>query len=146
VPADSDSNMAGWYAPHGLYQRDELGGLSVTRFTQAVSAEGVPCSPAVNKPLHTHPLLNSADVYGHDRPTRIAFSDRDLRQPPGSLPVSEAMGHRTYSIPWFKHYDPAVIEQYAAAYRKAAENAEELLSDDPGDPQELGGWHFYNPQ
>lgn len=145
VPPESDSNMAGWYAPHGLYKREELGGLSVTRFAQAVSAEGVPCTPGVNKPLHTHPLLNSADVYGHDRPTRIAFSDRDLRQPPGSLPISEQLGHRTYSIPWFKHYDPAIIEQYAAAYRKVAEHAEELLQDDPGDPPELGGWHFYQP-
>ena len=146
VPTNSDSNMAGWYAPHGLYKREELGGLSVTRFAQAVSAEGVPCSPGVNKPLHTHPLLNDADVYGHDRPTRIAFSDRDLRQPPGRLPVSEEMGHRTYSIPGVKHYAPARIEQYAAGYRKVAENAEELLADDPGDPKDLGGWHFYNPQ
>ncbi len=144
TPTDADSNMAGWYAPHGLYKPEEVGGLSVTRFCQAVSAEGVACMPGVNKPLHTHPLLNTADVYGHDRPTRIAFSDRDLRQPIGSLPVSERIGHLTYSIPWFKHYEPAVIEQYAAAYRKVAENYQALLADDPGDPPELGGWHFYD--
>ena len=144
TPTDGDSNMAGWYAPHGLYRPEEVGGLSVTRFCQAVSAEGVPCTPGVNQPLHTHPLLNTADVYGHDRPTRIAFADRDLRQPVGSLPVSEGIGHLTYSIPWFKHYEPEVIEQYAAAYRKAAENYNVLLADDPGDPPELGGWHFYD--
>ncbi|MEZ4637833.1 MAG: hypothetical protein R2856_23230 [Caldilineaceae bacterium] len=99
TPVDSDSNMAGWYAPHGIYQPDALGGLSVTRFAEAVRAEGSDCTPGVNKPLHLHPLLNIADVYGHDRPTRIAFSDRDLRQPPGSLPVSEQIGQLTYSIP-----------------------------------------------
>lgn len=143
VPADSDSNMAGWYAPHGLYKPDELGGLSVTRFAEAVRAEGTDCTPGVNKPLHVHPLLNVADVYGHDRPTRIAFSTRDLRQPAGSLPVSEQIGQLTYSIPWFKHYEPAIIEQHANAFRKVAENYEALLADDPGNPSELGGWHFY---
>lgn len=140
---DSDSNMAGWYAPHGLYHPEKLGGLSVTRFAEAVRAEGSTCSPGTNKPLHTHELFNTADVYGHDRPTRIAFSDRDLRQPAGSLPVSEAIGRHTYSIPWFKHYRPEIIEQHANAFRKAAENYEELLADDPGDPPGLGGWHFF---
>lgn len=141
--ATPENNMAGWYAPHGLYKPAELGGLSVTRFAEAVCAEGSECSPGVNKPLHLHPLLNSCDVYGHDRPTRIAFSDRDLRQPPGTLPKSEAMGKLTYSIPWFKHYEPAIIEQHAQAFRKAAENAPALLADDPGDPADLGGWHFF---
>jgi perosamine synthetase len=143
VDKDSDSNMAGWYAPHGLYKRAELGGLSVTRFAEAVQAEGFACTPGVNKALHLHPMLNTADIYGHDRPTRVAFSDRDLRQPPGSLPISEAIGKQSYSIPWFKHYVPEVIEQYAAAYRKVAENYPALLEDDPGDPADLGGWHFF---
>src|SRR4051812_49320725 len=30
----SDSDMAGWYAPHGLYQPEKLGKLSVTRFAE----------------------------------------------------------------------------------------------------------------
>ena len=143
VPTQSDSDMAGWYAPHGLFDPSKMGGLSVTRFAEAVRAEGSQCSPGINKPLHTHELLNTADVYGHDRPTRIAFSDRDLRQPVGTLPISEEIGHRTYSIPWFKHYRPEIIAQHAAAFRKVAENYEELLADDPGDAPGLGGWHFY---
>lgn len=145
TPTDGDSDMAGWYAPHGLYKPAELGGLSVTRFAEAVSAEGSVCSPGINKPLHTHGLLNTADVYGHDRPTRIAFSDRDLRQPIGSLPISERVGNLTYGIPWFKHNRPEIIEQHATAFRKVAENYRDLLADDPGDPTDLGGWHFYTP-
>ena len=138
----SKSTMGGWYAARGLYRPEELGGLSVTRFSQAVAAEGTPCGPGVNKPLHLHPLFNTFDVYGHGKPTRIAFTDRDLRQPPGSLPVSEGIAARTYSIPWFKHYRPAIIEEHAAAFRKVADNHKELLKDDPGDPPGLGGWHF----
>lgn len=142
---DSGSTMGGWYAPHGLYRPEELGGLSVTRFVQAVQAEGAPCRTGVNSPLHLHPLFNTADVYGHGKPTRIANTTRDVRQPAGSLPVSERIGSQTYGIPWFKHYRPESIAQHAAAFRKAAEQYEELLADDPGDPPQLGGWHFFTP-
>ena len=143
VSEDSGSNMAGWYAAHGLYMPEELGGLSVTRFAQAVYAEGAACSPGCNLPLHLHPLMNTCDVYGQGKPTRIVNSNRDLRQPAGSLPVTEGIMFRVYSIPWFKHYRPKVIEEYALAYRKVAENYKELLKDDPGNPEHIGGWHFF---
>lgn len=142
-PRDSGSNMAGWYSPRGLYRPEELGGLSVTRFAEAVRAEGSICTPGVNRPLHLHPLFNTCDVYGHGVPTRIAHADRDLCQPPGSLPVSEKIGTLTYRIPWFKRYCPETIEEHADAYRKVAENYGELLEDDPGNPPDLGGWHFF---
>ena len=61
--------MAGWYEPHGHYVPEELGGLSLTRFAQAVRAEGSICNPGCNLPLHTHPLFNTADVYGHGKPS-----------------------------------------------------------------------------
>jgi dTDP-4-amino-4,6-dideoxygalactose transaminase len=141
---DSGSNMGGWYAPHGLYVPEELGGLSVTRFAQAVTAEGCGCDPGVNAALHLHPLFNTCDIYGHGKPTRIAQSTRDVRQPQGSLPVSEGIGARTYNIPWFKHYRPEMIREYAQAFRKVAENYQELLKDDPGNPAHLGGWHFFS--
>jgi len=50
-----------------------------------------------------------------------------VREPEGSLPVTEAEGDRVYGIPWFKHYWPEIIEEHAAAYRKVAENADQLL-------------------
>jgi perosamine synthetase len=141
-PKEPGSTKGGWYSPHGLYYRSELEGLSISRFCQAVRAEGVPCSPGVNKALHTHPVFNSLDVYGQGRPTRIANLPEgvDIRQPVGTLPVAEGIQERTYSIPWFKHYRPEVIEQYAAAYRKVAERFDELIDDDPGDPPDLGNW------
>jgi dTDP-4-amino-4,6-dideoxygalactose transaminase len=145
-PRDSGSTMGGWYAARGLYRPEELGGLSVTRFAQAVRAEGVPCNPGVNAALHLHPLFSTADVYGHGKPTRIANATGDtshLAQPAGSLPISEKIGTRTYSIPWFKHYRPEVIDQYVEAFRKVSENHRDLLPDDPGDPSRLGGWNFY---
>ena len=134
-PADSGSTMGGWYAAKGLYAPEELGGLPVERFCAAVTAEtgAYRIAPGANELMHLHPVLNEADIYGHGRPTRIALSNRDLRQGPGSLPVTERMTGRIYSIPWFKHYDATIIEQYATAFRKVAECAEELLVEDGRD-------------
>lgn len=140
---DSNSTMGGWYAAHGRYAPEELDGLSVTRFCQAVSAEGCGISPGCNSALHLHPLLNHADIYGHGKPTRIANSNRDVRQPEGSLPVSEGIGKLVYSIPWFKHCRPDVIEEYANAFKKVSANYRELLAEDQGNPPRLGGWHFF---
>lgn len=141
--ADSGTNMGGWYAPHGHYCPEELGGLSVTRFVEAVQAEGFDaCSVGCNAALHWHPVFNTCDIYGDGKPTRIANSDRDLRQPAGSLPVCEGTGARVYGIPSFKHYEPKIIEEYANAFRKVAENYKELLAGDPGNSEHLGNWHF----
>ena len=143
TPKDALSNMAGWYAPHGIFVPEQVGGLSVTRLAEAVRAEGSICDPGANRPLHLHPLLNTCDVYGHGRPTRLANVERDLRQPQGSLPVSEGIGALTYRIPWFKRYLPRIIEEHADAFRKVATHYRELLDDDPGNPASVGGWHFF---
>ena len=116
--AVSGSNMAGWYAAHGNYVPEELGGLSVTRFAQAVSAEGGACRPGANLPLHEHKLLG--------------------KQPP--LPVSEGIARRTFFCPWFKKFEPEKLLQHAEAYRKVALHYAELLPGDPGDPENIGGY------
>ena len=126
-PKDSGSTMGGWYAARGLYRPEELGGLPVEKFCQAVTAEGFQTSPGINEPLHLHPALHDADIYGHGKPTVIVNASRDVRQGPGSLPVTENIHKRALSVPWFKHDRPEVIEEYAAAFRKVAENADELM-------------------
>ena len=128
-PLGSNSTMGGWYWARGIYVPEELDNLDIRKFCEAVRAEGVNTSPGANPLLHLHPVLNEADVYGHGKPTRIANSDRDVRQPEGSLPVTESLPSRIYGIPWFKHYRPRVIEEYALAFRKAAENADEIKGE-----------------
>lgn len=141
-PRNSGSSMGGWYSPHGIYYPEELEGLSVSRFCEAVRAEGVTCEPGCNKALHLHPLLNNIDVYNQGKPLRIANLPEgvDIRESPGSLPVAERIQERVFSVPWFKHYRPKVIEEYALAFKKVAENYKELLPGDKGNPQDIGGW------
>ena len=123
---DSGSTMAGWYASHGLYRSEELGGLPCAKFCEAVSAEGCGTSAGANFALHLHAVFNTADLFNMGKPTVIAFGQRDVRQGPGTLPVSEWIKETAYSIPWFKKDVPAVIAQYAQAFRKVAEHADEL--------------------
>lgn len=124
---DSGSTMGGWHAAHGIYVPEELDGLPVTRFCEAVQAEGASCRPGANPLLHLHPILNDADVYGHGKPTRIAHANRDVRQPLGSLPVTETLPGRCYFIPWFKHCRrPGIIREHAEAFRKVAGCADKL--------------------
>ena len=125
--ADSGSTMAGWYAPKGHYVPEELGGLSRARFSEAVTAECGKQAGGPNFPLHVHPMLNEADIYGDGEPTRLAGAERDVRQPRGSLPHAEAADDRVLSIPYFKQDDPDAIARYAAAFRKVAEQADRLL-------------------
>jgi dTDP-4-amino-4,6-dideoxygalactose transaminase len=126
VEPTSNSTMGGWYHPLGHYLPEELNDLPVAKFIDALNAEGVQTGRGANFPLHLHPVLNEADIYHDGRPTRIAFSDHDLRQPKGSLPRSEALAERVFGAPWFKHDDAEAIERFASAFRKVATHAAEL--------------------
>ena len=124
---DSGSTMAGWYAARGLYRAEELGGLPCEKFCEAVRAEGVTaCSPGANRPLHLHPIFHDADIFNMGKPTMISFGQRDVRQGPGSLDVTERIPELVYTVPWFKQYGEDAIQECAAAYRKVAEHADEL--------------------
>lgn len=127
VAAGSGSTMGGWYNPLGRYAPEELGGLPVERFIEAVHAEGVRANRGINAPLHLHPVFTSADIYGDGKPTRQAFATRVISQPPGSLPVAEGISKRTFGVPPFRYDDAALITKYAAAYRKVALQASELM-------------------
>lgn len=125
---DSGSIMGGWYMPRGLYSAEELGGVSCARFTDAVRDEGFEqCWVGANAPLHLHPVFHDADIFNQGKPTMIAFGQRDVRQGPGSLPVTERINEISFSVPWFKHDVAEAITLYAKAFRKVAEHADELL-------------------
>lgn len=126
--AESGSTMGGWYYARGLYRAEELGGLSCAKFCQAVRAEGVPtATPGANQPLHTHAYFHQADIFRQGKPTALSFGQRDVRQGPGSLPVSESINEIALGVPWFKRDEPEFIQQVTDAYRKVALQAEKLL-------------------
>ena len=138
VDEATGSTMGGWYNPHGLYAAEELGGLSLTRFLDALAAEGVGrLGAGINMPLHLHPLFRDVDVYGRGAPTNAQATD--------DLPVAEGIHARTFHVPWFKHDRPEVIERYAMAFRKVIANADQLRAGDTGNPPGFGMWPGLKP-
>ncbi|MBQ9986337.1 MAG: DegT/DnrJ/EryC1/StrS family aminotransferase [Oscillospiraceae bacterium] len=144
VDESDGSTMAGWYVPVMLYDEKAFDGLSLSRFCEAMCAEGVMIKPGINRPLHTHPLFQTIDVFHDGKPTRVAFSDEDIREMDKNLPESDVTNARSFMVPWFKHYRPEIIDQYADAFRKVVANYKELLDGDKGNVGVLGGWHRYN--
>jgi perosamine synthetase len=138
---NTNTTKGGWYACCGTYRPEELKGLSVKRFCDALTAEGVPVYPGCNKALHSHPIFQSVDIYHCGSPTNLANlpSGVDVRAKDEDLPISAAIHGRSFNIPWFKHFKPEIIDQYAAAFKKVIENYEELLADDQED-EVTGAW------
>ena len=141
VDESTGSNMAGWYCPHGVYYPEELGGLSSKRFCEAVRAEGVSmCYEGGNHCLHDHQYFQSFDLFHAGQPTRVAFNDRDARMDDKKCDVS--LQRYCFSVPRFIHFEKEWIERYAAAYRKVAENYEDLLAGD-SDKVQGGRWYGF---
>ena len=133
------TTMGGWYAANGMYDPEELHGLSSKRFCEAVRAEGVStCWDGGNYCLHAHPFFQTFDATHQGKPSRIAFADRDVRAEDHFC--DSAIERQCFSIPWFKHPDKPWIDKYAAAFRKVIENHEQLLETDT-DVQRGGRWY-----
>lgn len=130
----SNSTMGAWYCPHGLYHPEELGGLSVKRFCEALNAEGiVGVNPGCNAALADHRLFYATDVYGSGKPT--SFSGRSK-----NFPVADKIQEHTFYIPWFKKFRPKEIDRYVGKFKLVIENYEELLSGDEANQKTAGNW------
>ena len=139
VDESTGSTMAGWYIPYGRYYPEQLGGLSVKRFCEAVRAEGVKVAwDGANRSLHKHNFFKTFDLNHAGVPTRIAHNDRDVRLEDSKCDPSENIF--CFQVPWFKHFDKEAIEQYASAYKKVIDNYQQLLD---GDRKEAMGGRWY---
>ena len=138
VDESTGSNMAGWYSPHGQFIPEELGGLSVKKFCEALRAEGVTSWDGGNFCLHTHPFFKTFDLTNAGVPSRIEYNDRDVREDDDRCKPSENVF--CFSVPWFKHFDKEWIERYASAFRKVIENYQQLLEGD-ADKRQGGRWY-----
>jgi perosamine synthetase len=126
---ESGLTMGGWYYPLGLFDYKKYPEGALERICEALQAEGCrDASPCKNGPLHLHPVFNELDLFGLGKPTAVCFSERDVRQPPGSLPHSEDIKEYAFGVPWFKQPDYAIIDEYIEAFRKVFTNLDAVLS------------------
>lgn len=122
VDPATGSTMGGWYNAHGLYRAEELDGLPCAEFCEEVTAAGVTIQCGANYPLHLHPAFHNSDFLLTGKPTMTAFAARDVRQGKGTLPVTERLYELTFTVPWFKHFVPKIIDQYVNVFKKVVRN------------------------
>ncbi len=121
VKALEKATLGGFYGYRLLYNADELDGLSVETFIEALQAEGAEVTGCDFPLLHTLPLFAEGfDLYGGDRGP-LAGDYPGYRE--GDLPVSEAVHRRVLALPAFTDPKPGVLDQYMEAFRKVVANA-----------------------
>lgn len=134
-----DTTKGGWYFPLAFYDSQKFGGLSVSRFVEALGAEGVEVGSGCNRSLHSHPVFNDMDIYSEGKPTRLMGLSQAPANYKRKLPVSESINDRIIQLPWFKHFDKDMIDKYVEAFEKVASNYQSLLADDKK-THESGGY------
>ncbi|MCX4581891.1 DegT/DnrJ/EryC1/StrS family aminotransferase [Streptomyces sp. NBC_01481] len=113
-----------WYALTASYQPDQLGGLPIDRFHEALLAEG---ATEFDLPGSTRPL-NQLPLYQHPSHLFPGYPDTRSRYRPGDFPVAEKAHTHTIKLPvWHREQDLELAEQYVSAARKVSEHHKELL-------------------
>ena len=110
------------------YCPEEIDGLSREVYMQALQAEGVPVGAYVRTPIHLRRRYQERDYFwGGGLPWSLG--KREIAYRKGACPVAEDRCPRTEmnmnSSSWYEDC-AELMDQYAAAFRKLAENIGEL--------------------
>lgn len=135
VDESDGSNMGGYYSPLLIYYPEELGGLSSSRFAEAVTAElngAGGCRAGANYCLHTHKYFKTFDPR-HSTTKKADAPDDD------ALDIS--LKKECISVPWFKNLNKEWIDRYVAVYKKVVENYQELIEDGHNKNKIEGIWY-----
>ena len=120
VPNDIESS---WYAFIMQYKPEELGGLSIERFYEALKAEG--CMeldrPGSTCPLNNHPLFQNPVLLFPRYEGKVSYKR-------GDFPKAERFHEHSLKLPvWHELKDRDIVESYINAFKKVVENYHELL-------------------
>lgn len=124
VVAVPDGVIPSWYGLTLAYRPEELGGLPIERFHQALLAEGAVefDRPGATRPLHELSLYQRPDLLFPSHP------HHHRQYPPGAFPVAEHAYRHTIKLPvWHREQDLALADQYVRSALKVSDHHEELL-------------------
>lgn len=124
VPLDNSSTSS-WYSFLIKYHPEELGGLSIDKYYDALVAEG--CKeldrPGSTCALNLHPLFQNPGTLFPEYDGRFSYRF-------GDFPVAECWSNSTLKLPvWDRDEDVPLVEQYLKAIVKVSENVQELLDN-----------------
>jgi dTDP-4-amino-4,6-dideoxygalactose transaminase len=122
VPEVAAGVHSSWYGLALRYQADELGGLPIQRFYEALHAEG--CRE-VDRPGSTCPL-NLLPLFQQPEPLLPAYVGT-LAYVHGEFPHAEAIHATTLKLPvWHREEDMPLVDSYIEAFRKVSGQYREL--------------------
>lgn len=114
---------ASWYGLPLQYATNELDGLPVERFHEALQAEG--CRE-VDRPGSTCPL-NLLPLFQRPEALFPGYAEK-LNYVPGDFPNAEAIHRNTLKLPvWHREEDMPLVDSYIDAFRKVTDNYRNLL-------------------
>ncbi|MDX8029376.1 DegT/DnrJ/EryC1/StrS family aminotransferase [Lentzea sp. BCCO 10_0856] len=124
VPQLPSKHQAAWYGLPLTYVPDELGGLPVERFHQALLAEGLKevDQPGSTRPLNQLPLIQDPAALFPFQPEfeRVQYW-------PGQFPVAETVHHHTLKLPvWHREEDVPLARAYVSGIKKVVEHHHDL--------------------
>lgn len=123
VPHVPDAVRPSWYALPLRYVPEELDGLPIGRFLEAVHAEGAieVDLPGSTRPLADHPLFQSP---GDILPGYAGHAGAA----PGDFPVAQQVHATTLKLPvWHRDADTTLADAYATALAKVARHHKDLM-------------------
>ena len=123
TPRLSSDVRSSWYGLVLQYQREELDGLPIERFYQALRAEG--CHeldrPGSTCPLNLLPLFQKPGPLFPQLTGKFAYAH-------GDFPRAEAIHGNTLKLPvWHREKDMPLVDRYIEAFRKVTDNCRDLL-------------------
>ncbi len=126
-PIDAPGGRHAYYSYKLLYRGDQLGGLPIERFVEAVQAEGVPLERYNSPPLH---LL---EVFGEKVPPFLSHGPDSTRSPShrrryarGDRPGAESYADHLMSLPAYCEDVRESLDLFATAIERVARHADTL--------------------
>lgn len=126
VPDLPSGHLPSWYALAVRYRPEQLGGLPVETFLQALESEG--CvdvdRPGSTCPLNLHPLFQDP------APLFPAFTENWMPYHPGQFPAAENLWTNTIKIT-IPHDDTPLAMAYVDAFEKVVSHHTDLIPRKP---------------
>lgn len=121
-----EATRGGWYGFKARYAAEDLSGLPMSRYLEALHAEGVRIKRPGSPPLHHLPIfgLTRSEADRLALPWAAALGER--RAAVGECPVADAVYPTLLSLPTFSGDCDDVIEQYGVAFAKVARGWQQL--------------------
>jgi len=96
------------------------------RIVVALQAEGVRAAIWCARPIYMQPVFQAREGWGKGFPWKSPYVTRDVTYPKGLCPVAERISNETFNLSLHPPNGLDLMEEYALAFEKVIEHADEL--------------------